>query len=107
MSKIRRKEQLQAISVLSLLSRLFERVVQDQLFEFIKQNKIVAKSQFVHRKLYSTITSLIDSTGHWLANSDNQMLNMVTFLDLKKAFDTVDHKILIEKLSDMVSLKLE
>ena len=71
------------ISVLSVLSRVFERIVHDQLLEFLKQNKILTKSQFAYRKLYSTITSLIDSIDHWLANSDNQKLNMMTFLDLK------------------------
>ena len=48
--------------------------------------------------LYSTIISLVNSTKHWRQNTDNQKLNMMIFLGLKKAFGTVDHKVLIDKL---------
>ena len=44
------------------------------------------------------ITSLVNSTEHWCHNADNQKLNMTIFLDLNKAFDTVDHITLIDKL---------
>ena len=44
------------------------------------------------------IISLINSTNHWLENADNRKLNMTVFLDFNKAFDTVDHKILTDKL---------
>ena len=55
-------------------------------------------SQLAFQKLYSTITSSIDSTGHWYENIDHKQLNLAIFLDLKKAFYAVDHKILLEKL---------
>ena len=61
-------------------------------------NGILTSNQYAFRKLYSTIMSLINSTEHWLENADNRKLNMTVFLDLKKAFDTVEHKILIDKL---------
>ena len=70
----------------------------DQLHEFLKANGILTNNQYAFRKLYSTIMSLINSTEHWLENADNRKLNMTVFLDLKKAFDTVDLKILIDKL---------
>ena len=86
------------ISVLSIFSRVLEKIVHDQLHEFLKANGILTNNQYAFRKLYSTIMSLINSTEHWLENADNRKLNMTVFLDLKKAFDTVDHKILIDKL---------
>ena len=55
-------------------------------------------SQSAFQKFCSTITSLIDSTDKWYDNINDKQLNLTIFLDLKKAFDTVDHAILIGKL---------
>ena len=55
-------------------------------------------SQFAYRKLHSTITSLISVSDYWYENLDKNDVNFALFLDLKKAFDTVDHEILIGKL---------
>ena len=84
--------------MLSIFSRVLEKIVHDQLHEFLKANGILTNNQYAFWKLYSTVMSLINSTEHWLENADNRKLNMTVFLDLKKAFDTVDHKILIDKL---------
>ena len=51
------------------------------------------------RSLHSTLTSLIKATDDWRLNIDNNLINSVVFLDLKKAFDSVNLVILIEKLS--------
>ena len=85
--------------VISIFSRLLERLVHDQIFDFILENNIITKNQSAFRKLYFTITPLIRSTDHWYENIDKKKLNLTIFLDLKKAFDTVDHKTLLEKLS--------
>ena len=87
------------ISVISVFSRILERIVHDQVYEYLKANKVLTMSQSAFQKLCSTITSLIDSTDYWYENIDHKQFNLATFLDLKKAFDTVDHKILLEKLS--------
>ena len=87
------------ISVLSIFARIMEKIVHDQLIDYFKEKKMLKKNQHAFCKLHSTITSLVKSTDEWLNNIDSQKVNMTMFLDLKKAFDTVDHKILLEKLS--------
>ena len=78
---------------------MLERLVHDQLSEFLTVNNILTSIQAAFRKLNSTTTSLISSTDHWHENMDNNRMNLAIFLDLRKAFDTVDHNILIKKLN--------
>ena len=73
-------------------------IVQKLIFDFLLENNVITKNQSAFRKRYSSITSPICSADHWYENIDNKNLNLMIFLDLMKAFDTVDHKILVEKL---------
>ena len=51
------------------------------------------------RSLQSTVTALLEATDNWAFNIDRGNVNAVFFLDLKKAFDTVDHDILSSKMN--------
>ena len=88
------------ISVISIFSKILERIVHEQILDFILENNIIIKNQSAFRKLHSTITSLIGFTDHWYKNIDSKKLNLTIFLDLRKAFDTVDYAILIKNYAD-------
>ena len=72
----------------------FERIVYDQLYNFLSNEHIISTHQSGFRSLYSTLTALLEATDNWAFKIDCGNVNTVVFLDLKKAFDTVDHDIL-------------
>ena len=77
------------ISVLSIFSKLIEKIVHYELLAFMQLYKILIPNQFVFKKLHSTITSLINVSDYWYENINDKKVNIALFLDLKEAFDTV------------------
>ncbi len=70
------------------------------LYEHLSQNLLLSKYQSGFRPKHSTMSALIQKCDHWLENMDNGMLNGIVFLDIRKAFDSIDHSILLKKMNE-------
>ena len=78
---------------------VFEKVVFKQVYSYLQNHKILFENQFGFRKAHSTdlaALQLIDSIYEYL---DKGKIPFPIFLDLSKAFDTIDHYILLHKLN--------
>ena len=87
------------ISVISFVAKVFERIVYDQLHAYLEEHDIICKYQPGFRAIHETVTALLEATDTWAYDIDRGKINAVVFLNLKKAFGTVDHEILLSKLS--------
>ena len=85
------------VSVISIIGKVFERIIYNQLFAHLLDHNILSKHQSGFRALHSTVTALLEATDSWAYNIDIGNVNAVAFLDLKEAFDTVDHHILLSR----------
>ena len=92
------EENYRPISVLPVASRLFERLVLNQLYQHLNTNDLFAPSQSGFRTLHSTATALLKCTDDWYSGIDVGKYVGVIFVDFKKAFDTVNQQIFIQKL---------
>ena len=86
------------ISLSSCLSKILEKAVHAQLYEYLQEYKLLSQRQSGFRPKHSTATCLIEITDHLLNNIDCGLITGAIFLDLKKAFDVISHEILLLKM---------
>lgn len=92
------------ISNLPFASKILEKVVADQLCDFLQANSLLEDFQSGFRAHHSTETALVKVTNDLLLASDEGLLSVLVLLDLSAAFDTIDHDVLIQRLEMLLGI---
>ncbi|XP_065684224.1 uncharacterized protein LOC136096636 [Hydra vulgaris] len=88
------------ISILSCFSKVLERIMYNRIYNFIDKNNILYPKQFEFRRNHCTEHAVMDFTSNILKGFDGNNYTLGVFVDLSKAFDTVDHEIFLYKLKN-------
>ena len=86
------------ISLLSPINKIFEKLIYNQLKNYLTKKKLLTDNQYGFRTGYSTSLAVPNICDEIINNLENNEITCAIFLDLAKAFDTVNHAVLLEKL---------
>ena len=86
------------ITLLSHLSKIVEKVVFNQLATYISERNILYERQYAYRHCYSTENAVLDAVDWICQNIDSGYVSTIITADLSKAFDSIDHGVLLCKL---------
>ena len=91
-------ENYRPISILPSVSKVFERVIHNQLYEYFDSNNLLYHGQYGFKNNHSTELAALETLDRIITAMDENKIPLNIYLDLSKAFDTLDHNILIKKL---------
>ena len=86
------------VSILPVVSKVFESLVHRQLYHYLDSNNLLSSAQFGFRPHHNTQDVLLKSVDDWKMALDKNELVGTVMIDLSKAFDTIDHSLLLDKL---------
>ena len=92
-------ENYRPVSVLPAMSKVIERVMHSQVTDYFCDLKLFYENQYGFRKRHSTELAALELVDRILNAIDKKEIPLTIFIDLSKAFDTIDHSILIQKLN--------
>ena len=85
------------ISLLPLISKIIEKIIHDQTQDFLDKNNAIYRYQLGFRKFYSTDSCLSYLNNKITTGFESRLFTGMILIDLQKAFDTINHDILIKK----------
>ena len=97
-SKLKCSNYYRPISLLSNLDKILEKLMHNRIYEFLEKYKLIYPLQFGFRQHYSTSYALLNLTESIMKALDEGNFACGIFVDLEKAFDTVNHNIFFKKL---------
>ena len=87
------------ISILSQISKIFGKLIYNRINDYLEKCHLISDKQFGFRQNSSTSHASSNIYKKLIQNSDKEMYTCCNFLDLTKAFDTVNHNVLLHKIN--------
>ena len=92
-------ESYRPISILNALNKVYEKIIHEQIYKYLETEKLLPEFQYGFRKNHNTSQAILDYVNTIHKNSKINQVSIAIFMDLSKAFDTVNKQILSTKLT--------